>query len=220
MTVKGFAAIAIAAASLAAPAALAQEAATTPPPAEQGTTTEEAREGAWKGSELTGTTAIGENGREIGTVVDAVVTEAGALRRVIVETPTGRLAVPWAEVDLAPYAGTATMSLDAAEPGDDTEPGAFKEPREWRLTSLIGMPVQLTGMREYGTVTDLLFDRETSELVSYVITPERPGPARMSRVLPWQPAWIDYEQSMLHPPYTLEAIETMEPLTAPQQAEE
>lgn len=117
----------------------------------------------------------GKNGKTIGDVKDLVIGPDGQLRRLLVDVNEGflgiggrRLAIDWSDVQAGPRDNGDLQYVTAPVTKQNVEEfGVFKDrkkaieggPREWRATELLGDYVSLKDMDQYGSVTDLMFDK-------------------------------------------------------------
>jgi sporulation protein YlmC with PRC-barrel domain len=117
----------------------------------------------------------GKDGKTIGDIEDLIIGPGGQLRRLIVGVNEGflgiggrRLAVKWSDVTVGPRRdGDAQYVTVPVTKRNVEEYGIFKDkpksvqggPREWRATELLGDYISLKDVDNYGSVTDLMFDK-------------------------------------------------------------
>jgi sporulation protein YlmC with PRC-barrel domain len=125
--------------------------------------------------ELRGAEVRGKDGQTIGEVEELIVGPDAQLRRLIVSVNEsflgfgGRmLAVDWDDVSVqgsgfdVDYLNVPVTKQNVEEHGifEDKQASAEGKQREWRASELIGDYVNLEDVEDYGSVADLVFDRE------------------------------------------------------------
>jgi sporulation protein YlmC with PRC-barrel domain len=117
----------------------------------------------------------GKDGKTLGEIEDLVIGPDGQLRRLIVDVNEGflgiggrRLAIDWSDVKVGPREDGDPQYVTAPVTKQNVEEfGLFKDrkkavkggPREWRATELLGDYISLKDVDQYGSVTDLMFDK-------------------------------------------------------------
>lgn len=132
----------------------------------------------------------GANNDQIGEVEDLIIGPDGELRRLVVSVNEGwfgtggrRLAVGFKHVQAGPKGPEDIEYLTVPITKRNVEEyGLFKDKpksvkggeREWRATELLGDYVNLKDFENYGSVTDLMFDRQ-GQLRAIAASPDRSG---------------------------------------------
>lgn len=117
----------------------------------------------------------GKDGKTIGDIEDLIIGPDGQLRRLIVDVNEGflgiggrRLAIKWSDVTVGPrkdgdpqYVTAPVTKQHVEEFGlfDDRKQAVKGGSREWRATELLGDYISLKDVDDYGSVTDLMFDK-------------------------------------------------------------
>lgn len=125
--------------------------------------------------ELRDAVVRGSTGQMIGDVEDLIIGPNGNLRRLVVSVDEGflgiggrRLAVEWIDLRVIARSEHGIEALMAPVTKQNVEKfGLFKNKRsavrggerEWRASELLGDTISLKDIENYGTVTDLMFDR-------------------------------------------------------------
>lgn len=130
----------------------------------------------WSAEELLDWDVYGPTGDEIGEVEDILVGPDGRIQAIIVETESFldigdvHARVEWSKVSAGPEEESVRIPLteDTLENYrmnyDDISTGN----RSWRVRELIGDSVMLQDRQGYGTVDDVIFDRQ-NQLVAVVV---------------------------------------------------
>jgi sporulation protein YlmC with PRC-barrel domain len=139
--------------------------------------------------DLLDTEVRGVNGKKVGDIEDLIVGPDGQLRRLIVSADEGlfgtggrRLAIKWTDVEVRragkdlSYVSAPVSEQNAGKFGVFTNKPEHLEgkPREWRATELLGDYVSLKDISDYGSVTDLMFDR-SDRLQAIAAAPDMSG---------------------------------------------
>lgn len=130
----------------------------------------------WSAEELLDWDVYGPTGDEIGEVEDILVGPDGKVRAVIVETESFldigdvHARVEWSKVSAGPDEESVRIPItedtleDYRMNYDDMATGN----RSWRIRELIGDSVMLQDRQGYGTVDDVIFDRQ-NQLAAVVV---------------------------------------------------
>jgi sporulation protein YlmC with PRC-barrel domain len=122
--------------------------------------------------QLLGTRVRGDDAQPLGSVIDVLAGDDGAIHTLLVETdppsPSGEryIGVPWPDVKLGPQ--LSWLEVPSAQVRDGSYALFSRRParrpsgvsREWRARELIGEFADLADVPRYGLVTDVLFDRQ------------------------------------------------------------
>ena len=132
---------------------------------------------SFSGRELIGTRVLGENGSQIGEVLDIVVNENGQIGKVIVEVGgfleigDQHIGVPWEQVDIASGMRWIQVPLHEVEDGTYSLFGRVPQgedvaiqPTSWRVNELIGDVVSLQDVGRNGLVMDVIFNDQGKAL--------------------------------------------------------
>ena len=121
----------------------------------------------WRAETMIGTEVEGLMGEELGEVVDLVISPDGRLETVVIEASgmldagQARFAVPWTQLMAGSIDGTLTFPATSTDVlmmiRNDPQP--VSRPGDWRVAALFGRPVQTEGNDNFGSVSDLVFDR-------------------------------------------------------------
>ena len=126
-------------------------------------------------------------GKTIGDIDDLVIGPGGQLRRLLVDVNEGllgtggqRLAIEWTDVVPGPRKDGEVQYFIAPVSKDNVQqfgiftnrkPAVQGKGREWRAEELIGDYVSLEDAPDYGSVTDLVFNRQ-GKLLSIALVPD------------------------------------------------
>ena len=138
-------------------------------------------ENAWSAKQIQDATVYGADGSEVGSVQGVVVGADNKAQKIVVETggtlePGGKvIGVPFDQVDLTP----GKEGIETPVSQDNVQDfSVFKDPaqaaagaRSFRASEVIGDYVRLSQARDYGYVSDLIFQPDGT-LKSVVVAPD------------------------------------------------
>lgn len=179
--------------------------------------------------DLIGLELRGLAGKPIGDIKDLVIGPDGQLRRLLVDVNEGlfgtggqRLAARWSDVTPGPrehgdvqYFISPVTKQNVQKFGVFTNrPAAVEgQGREWRAAELLGDYVGLKDNSDYGSVVDLVFDRQ-GRLLSIALAPEitgrSPGRTFFSPFTGADPGW-DPGDDFVVLPYTTTDVQQIIP---------
>ena len=137
-------------------------------------------ENAWSAKQIQDATVYGTDGSEVGNVQGIVVGPDDKAQKILLETggvlaPGKVIAVPFDQVDLTP----GKEGIETPVSQDNVQDfSVFKDPaqaaagaRSFRASEVIGDYVRLSQARDYGYVSDLIFQPDGT-LKSVVVAPD------------------------------------------------
>ena len=150
-------------------------------------------ENAWSAKQIQDATVYGADGNEVGNVQGIVVGPDDKAQQVVVETggvlaPGKAIAVPFDQVDLTPGEEGIQTPVSKGNVQDFslfTDRGqAMMDERSFRASEVIGDYVRLTQARDYGYVSDLIFEPDGT-LKSVVVAPDVGWEEGYYSAFPW-----------------------------------